>query len=77
MYASCVVYPLSSIPQEWRMLFILNPMVPIIESFRFAFLGGGIVEIWHLAVSAVLSAILLFVGLIMFSKAERTFMDTV
>lgn len=77
MYASCVVYPLSQIPQEWRWLFILNPMVPIIEAFRFAFLGGGTVEIWHLAISAVLTAILLFVGLVMFSRAEKTFMDTV
>ena len=48
-------------------LFILNPMVPIIESFRFAFLGGGIVEIWHLAVSATITLILLFIGLVMFS----------
>lgn len=77
MYASCVVYPLSQIPKEWRLLFILNPMVPIIESFRFAFLGGGIVEIWHLAVSAILTAILLFIGLVMFSRAEKTFMDTI
>ena len=77
MYASCVVYPLSQIPKEWRLLFILNPMVPIIESFRFAFLGGGIVEIWHLAVSAVLTLILLLIGLSMFSRAEKTFMDTV
>ena len=77
MYASCVVYPLSQIPKEWRWAFILNPMVPIIESFRFAFLGGGIVEIWHLAVSAVTTAVLLFVGLVMFSRAEKTFMDTI
>jgi lipopolysaccharide transport system permease protein len=77
MFASCVVFPLSQIPEEWRFLFILNPMVPIIESFRFAFLGGGIVEIWHLAVSATVTAILLFVGLVMFSRAEKTFMDTV
>lgn len=77
MYASCVVYPLSQIPTEWRLLFILNPMVPIIESFRFAFLGGGIVEIWHLAVSAVMTLILLLVGLNMFSRAEKTFMDTI
>ena len=77
MYGSCVVYPLSQIPAEWRLLFILNPMVPIIESFRFAFLGGGIVEIWHLAVSAALTGILLFVGLVMFNRAEKTFMDTV
>lgn len=77
MYGSCVVYPLSQIPKEWRMLFILNPMVPIIESFRFAFLGGGIVEIWHLAVSGATTLILLFLGLVMFSRAEKTFMDTV
>ena len=54
-----------------------NNLDPIIESFRFAFLGGGIVEIWHLAVSAVLTAILLFIGLVMFSRAEKTFMDTI
>ena len=77
MYASCVVYPLSQISKEWRWLFILNPMVPIIEAFRFAFLGGGMVEIWHLAVSALLTTILLIVGLIMFNRAEKTFMDTV
>jgi lipopolysaccharide transport system permease protein len=77
MYGSCVVYPLSQIPEEWRLLFILNPMVPIIESFRFAFLGGGIVEIWHLAVSAGLTLVLLLVGLNMFSRAEKTFMDTI
>lgn len=77
MYASCVVFPLSQVSPEWRILFILNPMVPIIESFRFAFLGGGIVEIWHLAISAAFTAILLFVGLVMFSRAEKTFMDTI
>jgi lipopolysaccharide transport system permease protein len=77
MYASCVVYPLSQIPKQWRMFFIMNPMVPIIESFRFAFLGGGIVEIWHLAVSAGITLLLLIVGLIMFNRAEKTFMDTV
>jgi len=42
-----------------------------------AVLGGGIVEIWHLGVSAVLTAVLLFVGLVMFNRAEKTFMDTV
>jgi lipopolysaccharide transport system permease protein len=77
MYASCVVFPLSQIPKEWRIVFILNPMVPIIESFRFAFLGGGIVEIWHLAISAAVSGALLFIGLVMFTRAEKTFMDTI
>lgn len=77
MYASCVVYPLSQIPPEWRWIFILNPMVPIIESLRFAFLGGGIVELWHLAISATVTLILLIIGLVMFSRSEKTFMDTI
>jgi lipopolysaccharide transport system permease protein len=52
-------------------------MVPIIEALRFSFLGGGLVEIWQLAISATVTAILLFVGLVMFHRAEKTFMDTV
>jgi lipopolysaccharide transport system permease protein len=77
MYGSCVVYPLSQISPEWRWIFILNPMVPIIEAFRFAFLGGGMVETWHLAISASLTFILLITGLVMFNRAEKTFMDTI
>ncbi len=77
MYASCVVYPLSTISKEWRWVLMLNPMVPIIEALRFSFLGGGIVEIWQLAVSATVTAVLLLVGLVMFTRAEKTFMDTV
>jgi lipopolysaccharide transport system permease protein len=77
MYASCVVFPLSQIPKEWRLLFVLNPMVPIIEAFRFSFLGNGVVEIWHLAVSAIVTVVLLVVGLTMFARAEKTFMDTI
>ena len=77
MYASCVVYPLSTISKEWRWVLMLNPMVPIIEALRFSFLGGGIVEIWQLAVSATVTAVLLIVGLVMFTRAEKNFMDTV
>ncbi len=77
MYASCVMYPLSSIPEKWRWLFVLNPMVPVIESFRFAFLGAGTVEIWQLAVGAAMSVVLLVAGVLVFNKTARTFNDTV
>lgn len=77
MYGSCVIIPLSQISPQYRWIFILNPMVPIIEAFRFAFLGGGMVEIWQLAISGGMTLVLLFVGLVMFSRAEKTFMDTV
>ncbi len=77
MYASCVVFPLSSVPADKRWIFVLNPMVPIIEGFRFSFLGTGVVEIWHLAVGFCGSLIVLLIGLAAFSSAERTFADTV
>lgn len=76
MYASAVVYPLSSIPREWRWLLVLNPMVPIIEAFRFAFLGSGVVEIWQLAVGAGVSLVVLLGGVLIFNHVEKTFSDT-
>ena len=77
MYGSCVAYPLSEVPAEYRWLLALNPMVPIIESFRFAFLGAGIIERWQLAVGAVESAVILFAGLVMFCRVEKKFTDTI
>ena len=77
MYASAVVYPLSEIPAEWRWVLVLNPMVPIIESFRFAFLGSGVVEIWQLAMGAGVCLLVLLSGVFAFNHVEKTFSDTV
>ena len=77
MYASAVVYPLSEIPVEWRWVLVLNPMVPIIESFRFAFLGSGVVEIWQLAMGAGVCLLVLLSGVFAFNHVEKTFSDTV
>ncbi|MEQ1860969.1 MAG: ABC transporter permease [Chthoniobacteraceae bacterium] len=77
MYASSVVIPLSSIPEHLRWIFILNPMVPIIETFRFAFLGRGVVEIWQLLVSLGVTLVIFICGMSLFSRVERDFMDTV
>ncbi len=77
MYGSAVVYPLSEIPSAWRWLLVLNPMVPIIESFRFAFLGSGVVEIWQLAMGAGVCVLVLLSGILTFNHVEKTFSDTV
>ena len=77
MYGSSVVLPLSVIPEQIRWLFILNPMVPIIETFRFAFLGRGVVEIWQLMVSLAVTLVIFFAGIVIFTRVERNFMDTV
>lgn len=75
MYASCVVYPLSLVPENWRWLYALNPMVFIIEAFRFAFMSHGSVYLWQIIFSFFISVIVILVGLIMFNRAQRTCVD--
>jgi lipopolysaccharide transport system permease protein len=77
MYASPVIYPVSSIPDKYRWIILANPMTPIIESFRYAFLGAGSVNFGHLAYCTGFTAIVLFAGIVLFNHVERTFMDTV
>lgn len=76
MYASCVVYPLKSVPESYRWIYDLNPIVFVIEAFRFAFMGEGTVTFAQVAISAVLSIGILFLGLIVFNKVEQTSVDT-
>jgi lipopolysaccharide transport system permease protein len=76
MYASCVVYPLNIVPESYRWLYDFNPIVFVIEAFRCAFMGQGSVTFHQVAVSAVLSIGILFLGLIVFNKVEQTSVDT-
>lgn len=77
MYASPVIYPTSAVPEKYQWVIRLNPLAPLIESFRHGFVGGAAVEIGSLVYSAVALVVLLVVGLVLFSRVERTFMDTV
>jgi lipopolysaccharide transport system permease protein len=77
MYASCVAYPLTSVPENLRWLFALNPMVFIIEAFRFAFMGQGTVYFWQICVSMAVSLVVVFFGLALFNKMERTCVDMI
>ena len=77
MYASPIIYPLSILPEKWRFWAALNPIAPIVELFRYAYLGTGSVSVLHLSLSFLMILIILFVGIAMFNKVERTFMDTV
>ena len=78
MFGSAVVFPISRItdPRD-QLLFFLNPVVPAIEWFRYAFLGVSLVQPWHLAVSSFVSLVVLFLGIALFNRAEQTAMDTV
>lgn len=77
MYATPIVYPLSLIPDKFKLLMVLNPMVPAVEIFRKAYLGAGTVNLFHTGLSLALTFVILFTGIIVFNKTEKTFMDTV
>jgi lipopolysaccharide transport system permease protein len=77
MYASPIIYPLSVLPEKWRLWAALNPIAPIIELFRHAFLGTGSINFGYLGLSMVTILIVLYIGVAMFNRVERTFMDTV
>lgn len=77
MYATTVIYPLSAAPAKYKWLIELNPMTGIIEAFRYAFLGQGEFTINTFGYSVVFTFISLFLGVIIFNKTEKTFVDTV
>lgn len=77
MFASPVVYPLSVLPEPYHSWMALNPNAPILEAFRYAYLGSGSVSLAQLALSAAVSSAILIVGVALFNRVERTFMDTV
>jgi lipopolysaccharide transport system permease protein len=77
MYATPVVYPLSQIPEQYRALYMLNPMASVVETFRMSFLGVGSVEPLHVLLGWAVTLVVLFTGIVLFSRIEKTFMDTV
>jgi len=77
MYATPIVYPMSQIPEKWQWVFSLNPMSATVETARYAFLGAGAIRPWNLGISLGMTALVLFAGIVMFSRIEKTFMDTV
>ena len=77
MYGTPVVYPLSEVPEKYVPFLLANPMTPIVEGFRYAFLGTGTFRAEYMWVSAGSIAVILVIGVILFSRVEKTFMDTV
>ena len=77
MYASPVVYPVSLVPDGWRVLYSLNPMAGVIEGFRWALLGKKAPDFAVMAVSVSMVLVLLMGGLIYFTRMERTFADVI
>jgi lipopolysaccharide transport system permease protein len=77
MFVTPVVYPVSMVSQQYRWLILANPMTALVETFRYAFLGAGTFDLWHLIYSGGVTFVILCIGVVLFNHVERTFMDTV
>jgi lipopolysaccharide transport system permease protein len=77
MYASPVVYPVGLVPERWRLVYSLNPMVGVIEGFRWSLLGTRTPDFQAILLSLGVVATLLAAGLVYFRKMERSFADVI
>lgn len=77
MYATPVVYPVSAMPEKYRWIIDVNPLTGIFECFRYGYLGSGDFKPSSLGLSTLLISILLIIGVLIFNKVEKSFMDTV
>ncbi|MBX2959488.1 MAG: ABC transporter permease [Flavobacteriales bacterium] len=77
MYATPVIYPLSSVPEKYKWLITMNPMTSIIETFRYGILGEGSFSWVYLSYTFFFSIIILSIGIVVYNKTEKDFMDTI
>lgn len=77
MYVTPVIYPLSTMPEGKRWIFYLNPMTSIIETFKYGSVGSGLFSWGWLIYSIIFMLVVLLLGVIIFNRVEKSFMDTV
>jgi lipopolysaccharide transport system permease protein len=77
MYATPIIYPMSALPEKYRMIILLNPMSGIVETFRYSLLGKGVFDPMMLLYSSIATCVILLIGLLVFNRAEKNFMDIV
>lgn len=77
MYATPVIYPLSAAPEQYREIIALNPMAPVIEGIRYGLLGKGAFSFESLAYTTVVTGFIFLIGIVIFNRVEKNFVDTV
>jgi len=77
MFSTTVTYPLSAAPNNFKFLIELNPMTTILETFRYAFLGQGSFSITAILYTTIATIIIFLLGIILFNKVEKNFIDTI
>ena len=76
-YGSPIAYGLLLVPEKYLFIYMLNPITPIITTFRYIFFGFGYLNLGYYLIGWIVSLVIFLIGLVLFSKVERTFMDTI
>jgi lipopolysaccharide transport system permease protein len=77
MYSTTVIYPLSSTPENLRWVIQINPMTAVMEAFRQGFLGKGTFSPVTLSYSFLVSIVVFVLGILLYNRAEKNFIDTI
>ena len=77
MYATPVIYPMSIIPEKYRVFIAWNPVAHIVEGFKYAVLGVGEISLASMLYTTIFTLVVFSIGIILFNKTEQTFADTV
>ena len=77
MYATPVIYPSSSVPSAYQWVVELNPLVGLFDYMRYAYLGVGSFTFSDFRYPTIFAVVILFIGILVFNKVQKTFMDTV
>ncbi len=77
MYITPIIYSTTALSDKVSSIAMLNPMSPVVEIMRYGFLGTGELPLFYWGISLIVTAIILTIGVLLFSRVEKTFMDTV
>lgn len=77
MYATPVIYPLANLSPKYKSYLLMNPITPIIEAIRYGLFGDGVFDMMYLGYSLAVSIVILIIGVLLFNKVEKSFMDTI
>ena len=77
MFATPIVYPLTIIPDNYVIFSILNPMTSIVECFKYIFFNESSIKFAHILLSCLITLIVFVLGIVVFYRTEKNFLDTV
>jgi lipopolysaccharide transport system permease protein len=77
MYATPIVYPMSQVPEKWQWVFYFNPMAHIVEMFRHMFFSTNTINWSQYGISWLITVSIVFIGITLFNRVEKSFMDTI